>query len=78
MLKEFISYYSLRFFDDNAAKYAAINMSCLGRFGSIEFRSMRGTVDDAVLLPWFEVLVNLREYARKYTTKQLVLVPQVP
>lgn len=45
-------------------KYSAINIATMLLYGSIEFRSMRGTVDKNVVLPWMEVINNLYEIAK--------------
>lgn len=54
----------------NTVRYAAVNVESLGKFGTIEFRSMRGTIDKNILLPWIKGLVNIREYARKFDSPQ--------
>lgn len=45
-------------------KYSAINIATMLIYGSIEFRSMRGTIDKNVVLPWMEVINNLYEIAK--------------
>ena len=44
-------------------RYAALNVESLSKFGTLEFRSMRGTIDKGVILPWAETLVHIREYS---------------
>lgn len=44
-------------------RYGACNMAALGKYGTLEFRGMRGTLDKEVLLNWVGVLNNIREYA---------------
>ena len=44
-------------------RYAAMNIDALKKYGSLEFRSMRGTNDEAVVSNWAQALVNLRDYA---------------
>lgn len=49
----------------DAVRYAAINLAAIGRYGSLEFRGMRGTMDPQILLPWVRVLLNIRSFAEK-------------
>lgn len=56
----------------NTVRYAAVNVESLGKFGTVEFRSMRGTIDKNILLPWIKGLVNIREYARKFDSPQAI------
>lgn len=44
-------------------RYASLNLEAFKKFGSIEFRGMRGTMDKAVLLPWIKMIEALRVYA---------------
>lgn len=46
--------------DPNALKYAALNIAPIQRFGTIEFRSMRGTVDSETLLTWVGLINCLK------------------
>lgn len=45
-------------------RYSAINLAALRKYGSVEFRGMRGTMDQGVLLNWVNALHTLREHAR--------------
>lgn len=47
-------------------RYASLNIEALPKFGTLEFRSMRGTLDEEVIIPWVETLVNIREYAKEF------------
>lgn len=44
-------------------RYASLNMASLAKYGSLEFRGMRGTLDKEVLTTWVSVLWRIREYA---------------
>lgn len=44
-------------------RYLACNVVSIPKFGSLEFRSMRGTVDKKVILTWVQMLINLRKKA---------------
>jgi len=56
----------------DALKYAAMNLASIRGLGTLEFRSMRGTIDPAVLLPWVQALVNIRTYATKFANPKEV------
>lgn len=56
----------LRSLANDRLRYASLNVQALQKFGSLEFRAMRGTVDDAVLHPWMETLLNIREFAKQF------------
>lgn len=56
----------------NETKYAALNLASIPKFGSLEFRGMRGTLDLDVLSKWFKMLYNLREAAVKFQTMSKV------
>lgn len=53
----------LRLIDENKVRYAALNLGATRKYGSLEFRGMRGTMDPGILFPWFEAIVNIRKYA---------------
>lgn len=50
----------------NQVRYAAVNVESIAKYGTIEFRSMRGTTDPKILIPWIETLVHLREFAKGF------------
>lgn len=52
-------------FNGEHMRYAGMNLAALGKYGSIEFRNMRGTVDSNILIPWIKALLNIRKYALK-------------
>lgn len=43
--------------------YAALNLSALTKFGSIEVRTMRGATDPSDIITWVEVLSRLKDIA---------------
>lgn len=51
---------NIRRLDQNAMKYAALNLVPMRTYGSIEFRSMRGTVDTDTIVTWTTLLNCLR------------------
>lgn len=44
-------------------RYSAINLEALSKYGSVEFRGMRGTMDADVIDTWCQAIVALRTYA---------------
>lgn len=44
-------------------RYASLNIEALTKYGSLEFRGMRGTLDNEVITAWTNTLINIREYA---------------
>lgn len=51
---------------EDKLRYASINVQSLSKFGSLEFRAMRGTINPDILVPWVETLVHIREYAQNF------------
>lgn len=47
-------------------RYASLNVTALHKFGSLEFRSMRGTDDFGLIQTWVDMLVKLKEAAELY------------
>lgn len=56
----------IRLFVDEGMRYAACNLAALLKYGTIEFRGMRGTMYKQVLMNWTGQLLHLREQAIKY------------
>ncbi len=50
--------------EDNV-RYSAFNVASIKKYGSVEFRGMRGTMDKGVLLNWINALHAIREFAKK-------------
>lgn len=49
-------------------RYASLNIDALCKFGSLEFRGMRGTLDKERLEIWTEALARIRSFSQKYAT----------
>ncbi|MBW1801305.1 MAG: amidoligase family protein [Deltaproteobacteria bacterium] len=47
-------------------RYSAINVSAIFKYGSLEFRSMRGTDDVKLIQKWVRILLKLKDAARNY------------
>jgi len=58
---------SAKNFHAHDVRYAALNISSIPKYGSLEIRSMRGTLDIDVLTTWICALGNLRTFAMEHT-----------
>lgn len=47
-------------------RYAALNIKATGTYGSLEFRSMRGTEDIHLINNWVNILLSLKDAATRY------------
>lgn len=48
-------------------RYSACNVASVTKFGSLEFRSLRGTVDVSLITTWVDVLIHLMEKSKLYS-----------
>lgn len=48
---------------DNA-RYAAMNVEAIKKYGSVEFRGMEGNMDVNRIQTWCDILVSIREYSK--------------
>ena len=60
-------------YNENAIRYAAVNIAATRKFGSLEFRCMRGTSEASIIIPWLEILASLREAATRYNSPEEIL-----
>lgn len=51
--------------EENEIRYMFLNLGALQKFGSIEFRSMRGTSDAKLLTKWLRILDCIYQFALK-------------
>lgn len=47
-------------------RYAACNVASIPKFGSLEFRSMKGTVDTETIATWVDLLWHIKQVAGTY------------
>lgn len=47
-------------------RYSACNVNSIVKFGSLEFRALRGTIDSNLILTWIRLLCIIQEQAEKY------------
>ena len=57
---------AIRNIPKDTIRYSAINFEAIQKYGSIEFRGMRGNLDVELLSQWVDILMNIREFAKKY------------
>lgn len=62
----------LKRINQNDVRYSFINIAATTKYGSIEYRGMRGTVDREVLTPWIKALNNIRQFAIENNTPRKV------
>ena len=60
-------------YNENAIRYAAVNIAATRKFGSLEFRCMRGTKEANIIVPWLEILSSLRNAALRYDKPEEIL-----
>ncbi len=51
-------------FPEKSAKYCALNLATLTKFGSLEFRTMRGTTDTDEIAEWLSILNKIYQMAK--------------
>jgi hypothetical protein len=56
---------SLKGIPNDVYRYAAMNIDAIRKYGSLEFRGMRGTADAETINIWCKALVALREFGKK-------------
>lgn len=54
-------------------RYSACNTASLKKFGSLEFRTMRGTVDVQVIRTWVDILVGLKDKALSFDNPRSIV-----
>lgn len=52
----------------DSIRYASINLEAITKYGSLEFRAMRGTMDVDVIDTWVEALSRIKAFAKQYKT----------
>lgn len=59
----FLSNNAIRLINEDRLRYSAINIGSVPKYGSVEFRGMRGTLDKDVLIPWLKIIYAIREFS---------------
>jgi hypothetical protein len=63
----------LRKLDTDTLRYCSLNVYSLFKYGSIEFRAMRGTRDLNAIYEWIEILARVREASLEFKQPSDVL-----
>jgi len=51
---------------ENQVRYSAINLASLNKYGTVELRSLEGTLDEERIMKWTSTLLSLREAAKTF------------
>ena len=51
--------------EHDSIRYSSLNLEAFKKYGSVEFRGMRGNMDKQVIVSWVNMLNSLKEYASK-------------
>lgn len=65
---------NLRNLNDNNLRYCSYNIVSLFKYGSVEFRAMRGTGDLDAIYEWCEIVSAINDGAKKWDNPRDVLV----
>lgn len=57
----------------NEYRYASANVCALAKYGSLEFRALRGTVNRQVILDWIDILLSIKDVSLEYKNPAEVL-----
>lgn len=66
MIKQSIEEGNLSCLNTQMIRYSSMNLNAISKYGSVEFRAMRGSDNFGLIYTWAEMLLSLREYARKF------------
>jgi hypothetical protein len=58
--------------NENDVRYAALNIASLRKYGSLEVRLLRGTLDLDVLIPWITSIGSLRDFGMRMESPRKV------
>lgn len=65
-IASYLKEHGMRHVGGDDIRYSAINLAALHKYGSVELRSLYGTVDKAVIHTWISVLENIHNAAMDY------------
>jgi hypothetical protein len=51
---------------ENDIRYSSMNIASIRKYGSVEFRAMRGTMDVETINIWCNALISLREFSKRF------------
>lgn len=59
--------------DPAQLRYTSVNICAIQKFNSVEFRALRGTMDQDVINEWVEILLALKDAALTYHNPQEIM-----
>lgn len=65
MLEDSLRNKNFKLWNENV-RYAACNVASISKFGSLEFRSLRGTVDVDLIMTWIDILLLIKSKAEEF------------
>lgn len=65
-------YSAMRYINGDAVRYAAINVAATAKYGSLEFRSLKGNMDVPYITTWIQALDHIRSFAMEMKDPQEV------
>lgn len=60
-------------FRPGSMRYAALNLEAIEKFGSVEFRGMRGGASKRVLTQWIKMLLSIKDISQEYDRPQDII-----
>lgn len=63
---------ALKHIHGDAVRYASINVAATSKYGSLEFRSLKGNMDIDYITTWLQALDNLRSFAQEHANPQII------
>jgi len=60
--------------DQDGLRYTALNYTALGKFGSLEVRSLAGIYDEGMINIWVNLLLALKDYSQKFENPSDIIV----
>jgi len=73
MIRKAVKEDDFSYFSDDNYRYAAANVMALTKFGSLEFRALRGTVKKDVIQQWVDTLLSIKDKSLEYKDPIAVL-----
>lgn len=61
---------SLQKLQQDVFRYASVNVSAIGKYGSLEFRAMRTTADFSIIKNWVSILLAIKDTSLRYENPQ--------
>lgn len=73
IIRECLAHNTLNYMNDENLRYSSMNVMALHKYGSLEFRSMRGTRDLDLIYKWVCMLGEMKRSVKKFANPQDVM-----